>query len=290
MLSDFGIAKLLESEETTLTGTGVGVGTPEYMAPEQGLGRPVDARADVYALGVVLYELVTGRRPYQADTPMAVLFKHLSEPLPPPRRYAPDLPEAVERLLFKALAKDPQDRYADMAAFAQALEALLRLAAPAPAPFPAGEETVVQAPPAALPPLPRPPAAAAPSPLSRIRERGEGAGGREERAPRASPRFPGWSWALAGLPISPQNADRVEQLALARWGKGTVGEVACSPDGRLLAVASSVGIVLYDAGTLAEVRFIESDAWVWSVAFSPDGGTLASGSGDNTVRLWGVRP
>ena len=116
------------------------------------------------------------------------------------------------------------------------------------------------------------------------------AGGREERAPRASPRFPGWSWALAGLPISPQNADRVEQLALAHWGKGTVNGVACSPDGRLLAVASSVGIILYDAGTLAEVRFIESDAWVWSVAFSPDGETLASGSRDNTVRLWGVRP
>ncbi|MGB9724679.1 MAG: serine/threonine-protein kinase, partial [Chloroflexia bacterium] len=94
MLSDFGIAKLLETEETTLTGTGVGVGTPEYMAPEQGLGRKVDARADVYALGVVLYELVTGRKPYTADTPMAVVFKHLSDPLPRPRAYVPELPEA----------------------------------------------------------------------------------------------------------------------------------------------------------------------------------------------------
>jgi len=82
----------------------------------------------------------------------------------------------------------------------------------------------------------------------------------------------------------------VEQLALARWGKGTVEEVVYSPDGRLLAVASSVGIVLYDAEGLAEVRFIEGDAPVRSVAFSPDGGTLASGSRDNTVRLWGVRP
>ncbi|MGC9025768.1 MAG: serine/threonine-protein kinase, partial [Chloroflexia bacterium] len=89
MLSDFGIAKLLETEETTLTGTGVGVGTPEYMAPEQGLGRKVDARADVYALGVVLYELVTGRKPYTADTPMAVLLKQATEPLPRPRAYVP---------------------------------------------------------------------------------------------------------------------------------------------------------------------------------------------------------
>ncbi|MGQ9601053.1 MAG: WD40 repeat domain-containing protein [Anaerolineae bacterium] len=100
---------------------------------------------------------------------------------------------------------------------------------------------------------------------------------------------------LAGTPyprpraaISPDNAAQVVQLA--RWGKGTVNEVAYSPDGRLLAVASSVGIYLYEAGTLAEVRFIETDAWVTSVAFSPDGATLASGSWDGTVRLWGVAP
>ena len=87
MLTDFGIAKLLDAGEgQTLTATGVGVGTPEYMAPEQGLGKEVDARTDVYSLGVVFYELVTGRKPYVADTPMAVVFKHLTDPLPRPKR------------------------------------------------------------------------------------------------------------------------------------------------------------------------------------------------------------
>ncbi len=126
ILSDFGIAKILENTAlTTLTGTGVGIGTPEYMAPEQGKGGEVDGRADVYSLGVVLYELVTGRRPYIADTPLAVLLKHMNDPLPRPREFVPDLPDAVEQVLFKALAKQPQDRYSDMGAFAQALEKLI---------------------------------------------------------------------------------------------------------------------------------------------------------------------
>jgi len=125
MLSDFGIAKMLEAEETMdLTGTGVGVGTPEYMAPEQGLSKPVDARVDIYALGVVFYEMVTGRKPYQADTPLAVLLKSASEPLPRPRDLVREMPENVERVLLKALAKRPGDRFQDMIEFANVLEKL----------------------------------------------------------------------------------------------------------------------------------------------------------------------
>jgi len=126
ILSDFGIAKILEDEEgQTLTGTGVGVGTPEYMAPEQGLGKDVDGRADVYALGVVMYELLTGRKPYTADTPLAVLLKQVNDPLPRPRDYVSNLPDEVERVIFKALAKKPEDRYPDMVAFAKSVEDLI---------------------------------------------------------------------------------------------------------------------------------------------------------------------
>lgn len=125
MLSDFGIAKILELEETqTLTGTGVGIGTPEYMAPEQGMGKEIDGRADVYSLGIVLYELITGQKPYTADTPMGVVFKHLTDPLPNPREKIPDLPVAVEKLLLKSLSKKPEERY-DMNGFSQSLSALL---------------------------------------------------------------------------------------------------------------------------------------------------------------------
>jgi Tol biopolymer transport system component/tRNA A-37 threonylcarbamoyl transferase component Bud32 len=125
MLADFGVAKLLDTEETMeLTGTGVGIGTPEYMAPEQATNRQVDARVDIYALGVVLYEMLTGRKPYIADTPMAVMIMHSRDPLPRPRKFSPSLPQVAENILLKALAKDPKDRYQNMAEFARALETL----------------------------------------------------------------------------------------------------------------------------------------------------------------------
>jgi formylglycine-generating enzyme required for sulfatase activity/tRNA A-37 threonylcarbamoyl transferase component Bud32 len=123
MLGDFGIAKILEVEGTALTGTGMGIGTPEYMAPEQWRGEPVP-QTDIYALGVVFYELVTGRKPYTADTPTAIALMQAMEPLPRPSELVPDLPEKVEKVLFKALALKPEDRYESMAAFREVLEEL----------------------------------------------------------------------------------------------------------------------------------------------------------------------
>lgn len=122
MLTDFGIAKLIEVEEgQTLTGTGVGIGTPEYMAPEQGLGKAVDGRTDIYAMGVVLFELITGSKPYIADTPLAVLLKQVNDPLPNLRSYHIHIPTNLERILYKSLAKQPENRYGNMNEFKQVL-------------------------------------------------------------------------------------------------------------------------------------------------------------------------
>src|SRR5262245_6734106 len=121
MLADFGIAKLM-SDDQRLTMSGMIVGTAAYMSPEQATGRTVDARSDLYAVGIVLYELLTGRVPFEADTPIAVLIKQSYEPPPPPRSLNPALPGAVETSLLRALAKDPADRYQSAAEMADVLE------------------------------------------------------------------------------------------------------------------------------------------------------------------------
>ncbi|MCD4752172.1 MAG: serine/threonine protein kinase [Anaerolineaceae bacterium] len=127
MLSDFGIAKVLETNQPQLTRVGVGIGTPEYMAPEQGQGNQIDHRADIYSLGLVFYELVTGRKPFQADTPMAIVWKQVTEPLPDPRKFVPSLPPAVVTVLQKALQKKPGDRYQSMKEFEKAFEKLIAI-------------------------------------------------------------------------------------------------------------------------------------------------------------------
>ncbi len=122
LLSDFGIAKILESN-TVLTRTGVGIGTPQYMSPEQGTGGTVDGRSDLYSLGVVLYQAVTGRVPYGSpgDAPLTISLKHVNEPLPPPRQFAPDLPPMVEQIIIKALEKDPNRRFQTASEMIEAL-------------------------------------------------------------------------------------------------------------------------------------------------------------------------
>jgi serine/threonine protein kinase len=125
-LTDFGIAKLMESASPRLTQTDAIMGTPAYISPEQAQSQPVDQRSDIYSLGIILYEMVTGRVPFVADTPLAVLFKHISDPLPLPSLVKPDIPPSIEKVILKALAKDPKDRFSTadefVAAWKRALE------------------------------------------------------------------------------------------------------------------------------------------------------------------------
>jgi tRNA A-37 threonylcarbamoyl transferase component Bud32 len=120
VLTDFGVAKIMEGVQ--FTGTGMTIGTPDYMAPEQGSGGQVTPSADLYSLGVILYEMLTSELPFTADTPVAVLLKHISDDPPSARLRAPDLPPELDEVLERALAKKPKDRYPSGAALIQAVE------------------------------------------------------------------------------------------------------------------------------------------------------------------------
>jgi tRNA A-37 threonylcarbamoyl transferase component Bud32 len=108
LLADFGIAQIIGAQ---VSASGLLAGTPAYMSPEQGRSEPLDPRTDIYTLGVVLYEMATGQLPFDADTPFAVILKHINEPVLPPRSVNPAVPPALERVILKAMAKTRAHRY-----------------------------------------------------------------------------------------------------------------------------------------------------------------------------------
>lgn len=120
VLTDFGVAKIMEGMQ--FTGTGMTIGTPDYMAPEQSGNGQLTRGADLYSLAVILYEMLAGDLPFTADTPVAVLLKHMSDAPPSIRARAPELPEALAQVMDRALAKTPEERYPTGAALVQAVE------------------------------------------------------------------------------------------------------------------------------------------------------------------------
>jgi serine/threonine protein kinase len=124
LLSDFGIAKILE-ETTNLTRVGAGIGTPQYMSPEQCMGQAVDRRSDIYSLGIVFFHCLTGRVPFQADSPITVTVKQVSEPLPVDHLAATGVPAPIIQIVQQMTAKAPADRYQSAGAAIDALGSAL---------------------------------------------------------------------------------------------------------------------------------------------------------------------
>nr|WP_307802737.1 Stk1 family PASTA domain-containing Ser/Thr kinase [Cellulomonas dongxiuzhuiae] len=153
---DFGIARAVADSAATMTQTQAVIGTAQYLSPEQARGEQVDTRSDLYSTGCLLFELLTGRPPFVGDSPVAVAYQHVREIPPVPSSIASDLPETLDRITLKALAKDRDARYSTAAEFRADLEAVLRggqVNAPtvgaALAAVPSGDTTQIMAPPVA---------------------------------------------------------------------------------------------------------------------------------------------
>ncbi len=227
-LADFGIAKISEST-VQLTGTGI-VGTPAYMAPEMGQHGSVTPQVDVYAVGVTLYQMLTGKYPFKGDTPLSVMMAHATRPVPDVREARPDLPNAISDVVRTAMAKEPADRYQSAGELARALRAAVAAAAEQRTTdetaigraFPA---TIVEQTPSTPPPPPRPSTPPPPVPS-----------GADDW--RTTPGTPGYQPGVTPPPA-------VERKGGCRWG------LWAAIGGVLVVVLICIGVTVLGGGAAA---------------------------------------
>jgi len=343
-VADMGFARVMsEGASRSMSASGGLVGTPAYMAPETWRNKPATPQTDIYSLGCILYEMLTGRVLFEGESPADIMTMHVIDG----PQYAEDLPQELRPVLDKALQRDPTQRFVDTQALLAAFRSVLEPTRKEPAADSENEEVEAvgenETQTAAI---------GDESALSGEEGRDSRLAGqtksetesseivqRVEKQPKSPDEtedqlnVPGKSYLTLGLigavillallafmiwgdkkggdapplptltqvsaletkvsmqpgtagasVITAANAGQVEQLA--RLGKGRIREIAYSPDGSLIALASSIGIYLYDSQSLEEVAYFGEDIYCISVAWSPDGTTLASGSGDGTIILW----
>ena len=325
-LADFGIARLTQAGKT-LTATGGIVGTPAYMSPEQIQGNKVDGRSDIYALGIIVFEMLTGKKPYEANTPAMMLVKHMTEPMPHVRDVKPDLPDACEEVITRATAKEVEQRYGRAGEMAETLNMALRkgtITQKVPTPEPT-IPTVEATPEEKVPTVAHvvsseeaeqveETAVVTTSTSSRFSRRtilisllviflftivgliffivvsNNNDGQTVESNPEAAPITDNEPIDDANAPIPITLDSDMSQLSpIHRLGRGSIESAALSPDGQKLAVGSSVGVWIYDAHALEPEQLLQGhEDIVHAVAWSPDGSRLVSGGWDNTLRLWDV--
>jgi WD40 repeat protein/predicted Ser/Thr protein kinase len=307
LLTDFGIAKMVEGT-SNLTVSGAFLGTPKYASPEQARGEKLTGRSDVYSLGVILYEMATGRPPFEAETPMALIFKHANDPLPLPQTINPDVSDELERVILKALAKAKEDRYASAGELAAALDKT-PLVAPAPAPTPAPPAPATIKRPALKPSRPLPwrwialggggllaliaggiglalflPSLITPDPLeptSTVALVIEGPTETPDSGITPSIRQPD----AANL-ITASNVELlVEDLLLTL---GSIEAIELNPAGDLLAVGGGMGTWIFEVETMDPIRLLNPGSSVVDLTWSPDGSSLATASIDGVGDVWDV--
>lgn len=318
-ICDFGIVQLVESEETKeMTGTTVGISKPEYMSPEQGKGLPIDHRADIYSLGVLMYEMITGHRPFEGESPMEIVIKQVTLPPTDPRKYTPELPTNAARIILTCLEKDPTSRYQSMDTLISDIEksltgtpsslifsgstsqkrplvilgavvASLVLITAGVFAFLRKEQNIPASVPASLvPPVsqttsqPSPEATHKPTELPTIAP---------TPTPTALPKtlYPvinGRKLPTSNQPIAPANFN--DLVEIARFGYPFPTTAVWSPDNSQIFIGTSTGILVYDAKDYALLRLMDTNGWVTALDITADGTRMITGAQDGTVALWDV--
>ncbi|AMD87010.1 Stk1 family PASTA domain-containing Ser/Thr kinase [Actinomyces radicidentis] len=274
---DFGIARAIEDSSATVTQTQAVVGTAQYLSPEQARGEVVDARSDLYSTGCLLYELLTGQPPFTGDSAVSIAYQHVREIPRPPSALAPDVPEPLDRVTLKSLAKRREDRYQDAAHMrAELLAAGRGAAVGAPATDTWNQPTTVMATAAAVPgstsPAPAPPSAAS------------GAGTETEEEPERKRRW--WLWLLILLLLIAVGTG----IGLAASGRiGGSGGASASPSATAVSVPDVAGMSESEARSAIEgvgLTYVRGDD-VESDTVA-EGKAVSSEPGSGTAALLGT--
>ncbi len=321
ILSDFSLMRIIEEEETRdMTGTTAGLGSPEYISPEQGQGLSVDFRSDIYSLGVIFFEMVTGKKLFYAPSSMEIVMQHIMADPPKPRSIIPTLPKMVETVILNALSKDPGKRYQTMEEFSNAMKAVVDAANKARTPssrrprrlFALSIAGVLlamvgigwalqgrlvpgsSATPSALTPRPSPTALRlTPTPDAPT----------EIPSPSSTPEPPvDEVFGIFKLPIIPvlpgtqlpdsnqvidvNNAGAIQELA--RWGKPVIHQLAWINRNKVLLAATSAGMYYFDPQDLSARMFFDSAGSVSSFTISDDDEWIATTDAEGAVTIWSL--
>lgn len=318
ILSDFSLMRIIEEEETRdMTGTNVGLGSPEYISPEQGQGLTVDFRSDVYSLGVIFFEMVTGKKLFYAANSMEIVIQHILADPPKPRSIVPTLPRAVETVILNTLSKDPGRRYQTMEAVSQALKALIEdsnreRAKPTLQPgrqmlfagigvvlllviglaarglFTPAPETDLTAQPVDMSPtaspLSTPTPVSATEPVATLELPTTIA---DSFTPYDLPELPVLSGTNLPLDTQVLNTGNINGIQeLARWGNPNINQLSWINADRVLLAATSAGLYFYDPTNMQPRLFFDTGGALTGFALSEDGQMVATADDHGTVVVW----
>jgi serine/threonine protein kinase/WD40 repeat protein len=323
-LSDFSLVKIIEEEETRdMTTTNLGLGSAGYISPEQGQGLTVDSRSDIYSLGVIFYEMVTGKKLFYADTSMEIVIQHIMKNPPRPRKIIPDLPKSVENIILKAISKEPDKRYQSMEELAAALKSIKQSATKNPTGISRQARIIMAASGLFL--------LLALAGLTLIRrspdEIRDMDGSTSEPALATQPAVPETInsplvetaaiqatvsieivvgsdpfsiYDLPSLPvlqssplpavdeaITPVNATAIRELA--RWGQPKIHDFAFINHDQTLLASTTAGLYYLDPKDISARYFIDVESVPTAFTVSKDGEWVATGDRYGTVTIWNTR-